>query len=239
MTQKAASPEGKKSNTFLRALTDLVILALLLTGSGFGGYYWGIHQQLAPVAKVAPGTPGALPPSALTPSALPPAAADDAAKKGAAAAKGAATPATPAKTGSAAPSGAAAPAEATSAEESGKSKPHSAKKFWITSTGVDYMGYSITVKVNGTAVDSFFGPGKTIDVTRLVKPGQNTLVCDCKEMGDQYNKHSGDANSKLILQLVSGPHLSDSFKKSDVLLSYEKSAADSEDATDNLHFSGD
>jgi hypothetical protein len=241
MSQKVTAPGEKKSNTFLRAFIDLVILALLLGGSGFGGYFWGIHQQLAPVLKVAPGTPGALPSAEVfSPKS------DTGAKKTEPAASGAgakpsgtASTNTSAKPTGSTESGAAAQSEDTTPADTGKAKAHGPKKFWIASTGVDYIGYSITVKVNGTAVDSFFGPGKIVDITHLVKPGDNTLVCEAKEMGDQYNKHSGDAKSKLTLQLVSGLHISDSFKKSDILVSYQRTAADSEDATETQHFSGD
>ena len=254
MTQKVTAPADKKMNPFLRAMVDLVILGLFLVGAGFGGYFWGIHQQLAPVVKVAAGTPGALPPGALQPTPVGSTAASPSGKKGetaasgtsAAAASAAATTAgsaasgsTPSSegaktTGSAASAAASHPAAVASAE-----KTKSKKKFWIASSGVDYIGYSITAKVNGTAIDSFFGPGKIVDITHLVKPGDNTLVCDSKQMGDQYNKHSGDAKSKLTLQLVSDAHISDSFKKSDVLLSYERSAADTEDDSDTLHFTGE
>jgi hypothetical protein len=234
MTQPTPAGEGKKTNTFVRALVDLVILGLMLTGAGFGGYFWGIHQQLAPVSLVAPGTPGALPPGSIQP---PPA---DATKKGSPAVAGSNSAAGAASLPEANKAGQAKGSSVQASEPAAEAeKKHGAKKFWITSSGVDYIGYSITVKVNGTPVDSFFSPGKTIDVTHLVKAGDNTLLFDAKEMGEQYNKHTGEAKSKLTLQLVSGPHLSDSFKKSDVLVSYERAATDSEDSSDTQHFSGD
>jgi len=200
----------------MRVLTDLLIIVLLITGAGFGGYFWGTHQQLAPVLKVALGTPGALPPPLIAP-----------------------VSATTAATGDKKP--AAAPATQSEAATAADSKPAALgkAKYWITSSGSDYIGYSITVKVNGTPIDSFFGPGKIVDVTALVKPGDNTLECEAKQMGEQYNKHTGEAQYKLTLQLVSGEHISDSYPKSAILRTYERSAADTDDKTDTLHFTGD
>jgi hypothetical protein len=201
------------------------------------------------VLKVAPGTPGALPSAEVFSAKLEagtkknePPASSTVAKTSVAPSGGPASVAASNTTAKPAVSRATGPAgqsEDTGPAGTGKTKEHGPKKFWITSSGVDYIGYSITVRVNGTAVDSFFGPGKIVDITRLVKPGDNSLLFEAKEMGDQYNKHSGDAKSKLTLQLVSGLHISDSFKKSDVLLSFQRTAADTEDSTDTQHFSGD
>ena len=201
----------------MRVMTDLLIIVLLITGAGFGGYFWGTHQQLAPVLKVAMGTPGALPPPLISPVSATNTAAGD---------KKPAATSTPAE---------AAPAPAAESKPATQGKA----KYWITSSGHDYIGYSITVKVNGTPVDSFFGPGKIVDVTSLVKPGDNTLECEAKQMGEQYNKHTGEAQYKLVLQLVSGEHISDSYPKSAILRTYERSAADTDDKTDTLHFAGD
>ena len=113
-------------------------------------------------------------------------------------------------------------------------------KYWIVSSGSDYIGYSITVSVNGTAVDSFFGPGKCIDLTRYVRAGENTVSFDCKLLGDKYNKHKGDERSALTLALVSGAHIiPDNFKKSDVVLTYKRNASESEEFNDTEHFSRD
>ena len=54
----------QKGNELVKAMLDLLILALLMGGSGFGGYYLGIHERLAPVQSVPPGTANALPPAA-------------------------------------------------------------------------------------------------------------------------------------------------------------------------------
>jgi hypothetical protein len=216
MPQKMTdSPTGKKSNSFLRALGDLAILGLLLLGAGAGGYFWGIHQQLAPVEKVGAGTPGAVTAGG---SALPPPkstvkVATKESSEGDATTK-------PAKT-----------EQASSSSTASEEKSTGGHKYWISSSGADYTGYSITVKVNDNAVDNFFGPGKNVDITRLVKSGDNSVVFEAKELGEQYNKHMGDANSVLTLQVVSGPHVTDSYKKSDVLIGYSRTAAQTEDAT--------
>ena len=222
MTQKMTNaPPGKKSNSFLRALGDLVILGLLLIAAGAGGYFWGIHQQLAPVEKVGAETPGAITAGG---SSLPP-------------------PKSEAKTSTktnvksdSSTQTAKTTEQNTSASSVSEEKNTGSRKFWISSSGADYTGYSITVKVNDNAVDNFFGPGKNVDVTRLVKSGDNSVVFEAKELGDQYNKHVGDANSVLTLQVVSGPHVTDSYKKSDVLLSYSRTAAQTDDATATKNF---
>lgn len=211
MTEKPATGKG---NEIMRALFDLVVLVLLIGAAGGGGYWYGVNQRLAPVLSVGPGTPGALPPplSATVPK-VPPVTA---------------TP-TPTATTTAAVS------TATTAE----TKPPAAKtKYWISSSGSDYMGSSITVKVNGAPVDSFFGPGKNVDITSKVKPGDNTLVFESKALGADYNQHAGDASAVLTLQIVTGPYIQENFKSSDVLATFKRSATDSEDAADTMHFTG-
>jgi hypothetical protein len=211
------APSVKKSSSFLRAIGDLCILALLLVGAGFGGYFYGIHQQLAPLQKVPPGTAGAA-------QFMPPTAAD--------ASTNSATHANASKSETAASS-------PSSAAATGATKAHGKRKFWIASSGSDYIGYSITVKVNDSQVDSFFGPGKSVDVTQLVKPGSNTVELDAKDLGKDYNNHKGDASAVLVLHLVSGPSVTDNYKPSDVLLTYKRNATQTEDATDTLNFTGE
>lgn len=181
----------------LGALFDLLILVLMVGGAGFGGYYLGVNQQLAPVQKVSAGTSGALPVEAMTekPTDDKPIAAQD--------------------------------------------KLKSSRKYWLSSSGVEYIGYAITVKVNGTAVDNFFGPGKNVDITRLVKSGTNTVTFEAKQLGEQYNKHDGDEKSVLIVQVVSGPYVQENFKSKDVLLSYARNAAETESFNDNKTFVGE
>lgn len=202
----AVQAAKKKGQELVKALLDLVILALLLAGAGFGGYFWGLHERLAPIQEVPPGTANALQPSAV-----------------------AATPAPAPKTVT----------EPTKAADPVASAPakNSKTKYWISSSGVDYIGYSITAKVNGNAVDSFFGPGKNVDVTRYVKKGDNALTFEAKAMGDQYNQHDGDASSILTLQLVKGAHVQDEFKSADVLVTYRRNATEKEDFNDTEHFS--
>ncbi len=206
--QTTVQAAKKKGGELVKALLDLVILALLLAGAGFGGYFWGLHERLAPIQEVPPGTVGALPSNAV-------AAAPSPAVK---------TVTEPTKAASADPV-ASAPAK------SGK------MKYWISSSGEEYIGYSITAKVNGNAVDSFFGPGKNVDVTRYVKSGDNAVTFEAKALGDQYNKHDGDAKSILTLNLVKGSHVQEEFKPSDVLVTYKRNATESEDFNDTEHFS--
>lgn len=205
MTQKPSLQGVKqKGNEMVKAMFDLLILGLLLGGAGFGGYFWGIHERLAPIQNVPPGTENALPASAVSVA--------------------------PIKTES-------KPTEVKGDDSAAeKSPPKSKAKYWIASSGVDYTGYSITVKVNDTPVDNFFGPGKSVDVTRFVNQGDNEVNFEAKSLGEQYNKHKGDAASTLTVQLVSGPHIQENFKPSDVVLSYKRNASESEDFNDTKHF---
>lgn len=226
MAQKSTG-DGVKGGDIVRALIDLVILALLVCGAAFGGYWYGIHERLAPINAVAPGTPGALPATAVTP------AADD--NKQPATAAAASTEKKPiALTSNTVP---AHESNSTPASESNAATAKKAKaKFWIASFGTDYIGNSITVSVNDNPVDSFFGPGKTVDVTRFVKHGDNTVTFEAKALGDEYNKHKGDRKAELKVQLVSGPQIQENFKSSDVLASFKRIATDSEGSTDTVHF---
>lgn len=215
---KSSSQAGGKPN-ILGALSDFIILVLLLAGAGFGGYFWGTTQRLAPVRGVPAGTAGALPAPALPVPGQPPA--QPPAEKSAPAGD------LPAKAGAASDN-----------PPAGGKKPRAAQKtkYWLTSDGADYTGYSVTVSVNGTAVDNFFGPGKTVDISRYVKEGENSILFEAKALGDQYNKHKGDEKSVLSLYVVSGPSIREDYGKSDIVLSYERNAAESTDFSDTLHF---
>jgi hypothetical protein len=213
MTGKAASTGDIKGGDILKAFVDLIILALLMCGSGFGGYWYGMHERLAPAKNVAPGTPGALPATAVTP------------------APGTAPGTAPATSTATAPTTTTAPATAPTAATSGKKE-----KFWITSSGADYTGYQIIVNVNDNPVDNFFGPGKTIDITRFVKHGDNKITFEAKEMGAKYNKHKDDATAVLELQIVKGPQVSEDYKASDVLVTYKRNASENEDFNDTRSF---
>lgn len=207
MTDKPVVQAVKqKGNELVKAMLDLLILALLMGGSGFGGYFLGIHERLAPVQSVPPGTANALPPASA--SSAPPAAVKKDAKAG-----------------------------DSPVESADKAKAANAKvKYWISSSGVDYTGYSITVKINDTPVDNFFGPGKNVDITRFVKEGDNEVTFESKALGAQYNKHPGDAASILTVQLVSGPHVQENYEPSAVVLSYARNASESDDVNDTKHF---
>ena len=211
---KLSSQSSRKPFNVLGALSDLLILALLVGGAGFGGYFLGIQQRLAPVVAVPPGTAGALPAqsasSPLTP-ALP-----------------------PAKTSESATAG--SNQNTVSGKASAGEKQTSKTKYWLSSSGDDYTGYSVTVSVNGTAIDNFFGPGKNVDVTRHVVAGDNTVLFEAKALGDQYNKHKGDEQAILTVQLVSGPQLREDFKPTDVLLGFSRNAAENQDFKDTQHF---
>jgi hypothetical protein len=218
-----------KRMNILGALGDFTILVLLVGGAGLGGYYIGINQRLAPIQYVYPGTPGAVPLSQVFDSPQANTVAIDSSKTAAATATD-----KPADVAKAPATTAPAIAVKTPAKTSTPSKQ---SKFWLTSSGVDnYNGYSITVKVNGETVDNFFGSGKTIDVTKFVKKGSNSLEFDCKYMGDDYNKHKGDKSAALTVQLVTGPSIREDYPQSAVLLSCKRDASETENISEKKTF---
>lgn len=228
---------AKQGPNILGAIGDFLILVLLIGAAGGGGYYWGTIQRMAPVNLVGAGTPGAQLPQ----------------NPNAAAGKTPETSATSDKTGSTKgkdekpaksdpdkskekdPATPVSKADDSTDGSSADKKPKSLE-YWVSSTGSDYIGYTVTVIVNGNAVDSFFGPGKTVDITRFVQSGNNTIVFDAKEMGEKYNKHKDDDKATLKLQLVSGPFMQAHFKQSDVICSFSRDASQSDDYKETKHF---
>lgn len=245
--------ENLSKKTLVGAFFDFIILVLLVGAAGFGGYFWGINQKLAPVQMVAPGTPGAISATGFVIPGLPKIGASNSA------ASAATTPGSnnqnansanlDKSTGSGSDSSAASAVGSASNASNGSGDTKSDNdgapaqrgklKYWLTSSGADYCGYSITVQVNGQSVDSFFGPDKLVDVTKLVHKGQNTLQMEAKYLGEQYNKHPGDKNYKLTIKLVKGPHVQDDYQPQDVLTSYTRNAGETQDANDTLEFVGD
>lgn len=242
MTDK---PQAK---TILGAFFDFIILCLLLGGAGFGGYVVGINQKVGPIQLVPAGTPGAISLTALEKSqkkeekAAPEHAKGEKNEKAEKAEK--AKPVAKAEEEAATESSSSEAAESstqTSEESAPAPKASTGRKlkYWLSSSGADYTGYSITVKVNGTPVDNFFGPGKSVDITRLVKHGDNTINYEAKALGEQYNKHSGEASYILAVKLVKGPVVQEEFSNKDVVLIYARNASETEDFNDTKHFKGD
>jgi hypothetical protein len=202
VADKLTTSQSPKGKDFVRAFLDLVILALLLVCAAFGGYWYGIHERVVPVAMVPPGTPGA----------------HTEAEAQAAAPQ---VPVKP-KPETAASSPKPQASESPAAEPAKTSK----KKYWLYSSGKEFIGYSITVSVNDTQVDNFFGPGKIVDITDRMQPGENTILFDAKHLEEEgYNKHKGKASAQLIVQVVSGPKVSEDFNHSDVKASFARNAA--------------
>ncbi|MBX9724040.1 MAG: hypothetical protein K2X81_21720, partial [Candidatus Obscuribacterales bacterium] len=120
-------------------------------------------------------------------------------------------------------------AKANTTKKSGKTK------YWICSSGTDYIGYQITVSVNGTPLDSFYGPDKILKITDHLKPGPNTILFDARMVGDKFNKHKGDDKAELVLKLVKGETVQDSFPESDVIATFTRNASETEDYKDSQH----
>lgn len=212
----ATGAKGGKKNEFVRAIIDLIILALLIVGAGLGGYWYGLHERVVPVEWVPKGTEGAVAESVIKEAARSNPAPDpdpDPKAKAESKAQAAALP-----------------------EKNTESKKTDKVKYWLTSSGSDFIGYSITVFVNGEQVDGFFGPGKIVDISSRVKPGDNSIRFDSKQLGEDYNKHDGDAKSELVVKLVNGPKITEDFDSKNVIVTYKRNAAETTDFKDTKHF---
>lgn len=212
----ATGAKGGKKNEFVRAIIDLIILALLIVGAGLGGYWYGLHERVVPVEWVPKGTEGAVAESVIKEAARSNPAPDP-------------DPDPKAKAESKAQA-------ANLAEKTTESKKTDKVKYWLTSSGSDFIGYSITVFVNGEQVDGFFGPGKIVDISSRVKPGDNSIRFDSKQLGEDYNKHDGDAKSELVVKLVNGPKITEDFDSKNVIVTYKRNAAETTDFKDTKHF---
>lgn len=212
MTQKPKSAIANAGSGIVRAIGDLLLLLLMLGAAGGGGYWFGTIQRMAPIQMVGPGTPGAKPaaPNTVTTkqSDSKPEAVEEEQQ--------------PEETVTVTPVPAA-------------TKKHG-KKFWIASSGSDYIGYSIKVNVNDQDVDNFFAPGKAVDITRLLKKGDNSITFNAQELEEKFNAHKGDDSKKLVLNLISGPTISENYKPSDVVLSYQRNAAQTDNDSQTLKF---
>ncbi len=209
MAENLGTGQKGKKNEFVRAILDLVILALLIGGAGLGGYWYGLHEQVVPVSWVPRGTDGAIEQDQI-----------DDAKPVDKPASGEASKAAPAK----------------ASTKPGSTGQKSVKKYWLTSSGTDFIGYSITVSVNGDQVDGFFGPGKIVDITSKVRPGDNSILFESKQLGEDYNKHPGDKQAELVVKLVSGGKIHEDFKPEDVKITYKRNASERTDFQDTKHF---
>jgi hypothetical protein len=219
VADKVTTTQSPRGKDFVRAFLDLLILVLLLVCAAFGGYWYGIHERVIPVASVPPGTPGAH--------------TEEEAQAAQASIPAQTKPNTesPSKTETAS-SSSKSDSEKPAAEPAKTGK----KKYWLYSSGKDYIGYSITVSVNDNQVDSFFGPGKIVDITSQLQPGDNTILFDAKKLAeDGYNKHKGDAAAQLVIQVVSGPKVNEEFKHSDVAATFARNATESEDVSETKH----
>ncbi|MBI4533303.1 MAG: hypothetical protein HY711_05080 [Candidatus Melainabacteria bacterium] len=109
-------------------------------------------------------------------------------------------------------------------------------QYWIQSKGDQHVGYSIAVFVNGKLVDKFFTPNKTVDISNMVKPGENQVTFQSKLLPAGMREHSGNSAYSLSLDFVSAKTIRPNYTQSDVLLSYKRTAADFEDYNDEMSF---
>ena len=197
----ARPPDKLKKSTVVGAVSDLLILALLVGGAGFGGYYLGIHEQMAPIELVPEGTENARPmPSKKSDVKL--------------------------ESKTVSPEKPALPKHVV------EKQPDTNPKFWLSSSGNSYVGYSITVSVNGKPIDNFFGAGKLVEITNRLHAGDNEILFQGKQLGARFNIHQGDAKSVLTVCLVKGSVVSEDLKDDTVLFSSSCNGAETKDFSD-------
>ena len=107
------------------------------------------------------------------------------------------------------------------------------KKYWIHCSGDQHVGYAITVFVNGQLADKFFAPGRDVDITNWVKPGENQVTFQSSVLPESMNEHNGQDNYYLTLSIVNGQTIVPNPSESDVLLNYKRT---SHEASDNKAF---
>ncbi len=178
--------------------------------AGGAGYWFGTIQRMAPVEMVGPGTPGAKP----------------------------AAPNTVTKAADNKP-------EATEEEQLKKLSLSRLCLLQVKSmernsgsrqADLITLVIRLSVNVNDQDVDNFFAPGKAVDITRLLKKGDNSITFNAKELDEKFNAHKGDESKKLVLNLISGPTISENFKPADVVLSYQRNASQTDNDTQTLKF---
>jgi len=232
MTEKPVAPV--KKGTLKGAMFDLLVLLLMILAAVGGGYYLGTHQKLAVVELVPPGTPGAREVVGAVPS---PAGAGQTTKPADTAVS--TTTATTSAASSTAPTDSTSGSGNTTASSTASKAPakHSGKlKYWVSSAGTRFIGYAIAVSVNGQPVDNFFAPGKQVDISDLVKKGKNSVVFDAKALEDKFNQHKGDEHASMTVAIDSGPSIQETVKPADVVLTYKRNAAETENYTDTKSF---
>ncbi|MGD9684315.1 MAG: hypothetical protein AB7W16_24390 [Candidatus Obscuribacterales bacterium] len=235
----AEKQTSDKKNSILGALSDLVIFLLFVSGAGFAGYYIGINQRLAPIETVPPGTVESL--ESLVDRAT--------GNKAVIAVPPAPQPAET-KTEAEKPEKKEPEKKESEEKKPEKKKPEkkepvkkkseatapASRKFYIVSRGSEYIGSSITVSINNRPIDNFFGPGKLVDISPLVRKGKNTIAFDSKVMDDEYNQHLGDKSFALSLDLVAGPEVTEKVEPGSVLVTYQRTGADVDADTKKVDF---
>ncbi len=109
------------------------------------------------------------------------------------------------------------------------------KKYWLHSYGYDHVGFSITVLVNGQEAGQFFSDNKDVDVTKFVKPGENSIQFKAKLLPSGMREHAGESGYYLTLYLYSGNVVGQANGKEE-LLKYTRHANEFEDHDDTMTF---
>lgn len=109
------------------------------------------------------------------------------------------------------------------------------KKYWLYSYGNDHVGYNITVSINGQRAGQFNTDGREVDVTRFVKPGDNTINFDAAVLPDGMREHAGNSSYALTIHLYSGNVVGQSAGR-DEILKYSRNAAEFDPHNDTMSF---
>jgi len=110
------------------------------------------------------------------------------------------------------------------------------KKYWIHSRGNEHVGYAITISVNGQLVDKIYNPGKDVEITRFVKPGENQVAFQAKCLPASMRMGAQDYYELDVDVIANKMGPGHDYSSSDVLLTYSRKANETEDYNDNLTF---
>jgi hypothetical protein len=110
------------------------------------------------------------------------------------------------------------------------------KKYWLSCTGDNHIGYVVTVSVNGQVADKFDSPGKTVDITGLVHPGENQVRFEAKSLPESMHEHLEQGGWGLYIAVIGSDKVGGSHTDSEELLHYARKGNDKNDFDETKTF---
>ncbi len=114
------------------------------------------------------------------------------------------------------------------------------KWYWIHTKGWERAGYIVTVAINGQTVDKFSKPDVSVDVSKLVRLGKNSITYTAKSL--PLDQRSDTQSAYLTVELMETPKKENEkiedfkFENGDLLVDYRREVTDTEDFNDTKTF---